>query len=114
MTTAVAKETSKFVEPVNGKLTVPVFGRAGDAKGTVELDAAEFGGKINRQLMHEVVLMFLANQRAGRTGESSGRFTDGKWQADTKRQPLGIRGNEPRRRSGVARSLVEGESAGSH
>ncbi|MCS7272202.1 MAG: 50S ribosomal protein L4 [Gemmataceae bacterium] len=44
---------------------------------TLEIDPAIFGGKINRQLMHEVVLMYLANQRAGthhtlRRGEVAG------------------------------------------
>ena len=29
------------------------------------IDPEDFGGKINRQLLHDVVLMYLANQRAG-------------------------------------------------
>src|SRR5436190_739993 len=36
-----------------------------NSSGTVEIDPADFGGKISRQLMHDVVLMYLANQRAG-------------------------------------------------
>ncbi len=49
----------------------------GDAVGTVEVDPAEFGGTINKQLLHDVVLMHLANQRAGthstlRRGEVAG------------------------------------------
>src|SRR5262249_50057122 len=45
--------------------------------GTVEVDPAEFGGKVNRQLLHDVVVMHLANQRAGthstmRRGEVAG------------------------------------------
>src|SRR5579862_4357464 len=49
----------------------------GQTVGSVELDPAELGGKINKQLLHEVVLMYLANQRAGthstlRRGEVSG------------------------------------------
>src|SRR5580698_11085238 len=47
------------------KIAVPVVDKAGNAKGTVEIDPADFGGKISRQLMHDVVLMYLANQRAG-------------------------------------------------
>ena len=48
-----------------GKISVPVFDTKGAQTGTIEVDAAEFGGKINRQLLHDVVLMYLANQRAG-------------------------------------------------
>jgi large subunit ribosomal protein L4 len=59
------------------RIAVPVLDRAGNQTGTVEIDPADFGGKINRQLMHEAVLMYLANQRAGthhtlRRGEVAG------------------------------------------
>ena len=50
---------------VTEKLTVPVVDKAGASVGSVEIDPAEFGGKISKQLMHEAVLMYLANQRAG-------------------------------------------------
>jgi large subunit ribosomal protein L4 len=50
---------------VKDKITIPVVDRTGAEKGTVEIDPAEFGGKISKQLMHDVVLMYLANQRAG-------------------------------------------------
>ncbi len=58
-------------------LTLNVYNREGNSVGTVEVDPAEFGGKINRQLLHDVVIMHLANQRAGthstlRRGEVSG------------------------------------------
>src|ERR1700730_7573368 len=58
-------------------LKVNVFNRQGDAVGTVDVDPAEFGGEINKQLMHDVVIMYLANQRAGthstlRRGEVAG------------------------------------------
>src|SRR5947207_1950752 len=56
--------TAKLIE-VKDKITIPVVDRTGADKGTVEIDPAEFGGKISKQLMHEVVLMYLANQRAG-------------------------------------------------
>src|SRR2546421_11256279 len=46
-------------------LSLNVFNRQGESIGTVEIDPAEFGGHINRQLLHDVVLMYLANQRAG-------------------------------------------------
>src|SRR6187401_2648737 len=50
---------------VSGPITVPVVNRAGAEVGTVSIDPADFGGKISKQLMHDVVLMYLANQRAG-------------------------------------------------
>ena len=43
-------------------LNLSVVNRQGDSVGTVEIDPAEFGGHINRQLLHDVVLMYLANQ----------------------------------------------------
>ena len=46
-------------------LTLNVYNRRGESVGTVEVDPAEFGGEVNRQLLHDVVLMHLANQRAG-------------------------------------------------
>ncbi len=62
---------------VTGKFTVPVVNTSGVSVGTVEIDASEFGGKINKQLLHDVVLMYRANQRAGthstlRRGEVAG------------------------------------------
>lgn len=46
-------------------LTLQVVNRQGEAVGTVEVDPAEFGGAVNKQLLHDVVVMYLANQRAG-------------------------------------------------
>src|SRR6516162_2046988 len=46
-------------------LSLNVVNRQGDAVGTVQIDEAEFGGKVNKQLLHDVVVMYLANQRAG-------------------------------------------------
>jgi len=58
-------------------ITLNVLNRQGDKVGTVDVDPAEFGGEVNKQLLHEVVLMYLANQRAGthstlRRGEVAG------------------------------------------
>src|SRR5437773_12355647 len=58
-------------------LSLQLVNAQGDSVGTVEVDPAEFGGKINKQLLHDVVLMYLANQRAGthstlRRGEVAG------------------------------------------
>lgn len=56
---------SSRVTEVTAKIAVPLVDRTGADKGSVEIDPAAFGGKISRQLMHEAVLMYLANQRAG-------------------------------------------------
>lgn len=58
-------------------LTLNVYNRQGDSVGTVQVDPEEFGGTVNKQLLHDVVLMHLANQRAGthstlRRGEVAG------------------------------------------
>src|SRR4051812_6750930 len=68
---------ARLAEVVSPMLKLNVYNRQGDAVGTVEVDEADFGGKVNRELLHEVVLMHLANQRAGthstlRRGEVAG------------------------------------------
>lgn len=46
-------------------LTVPIVNRQGEKVGEESIDPADFGGKINKQLLHEVVLMHLAARRVG-------------------------------------------------
>ena len=46
-------------------LTVPVYNTSGEQVGEESIDPADFGGKINKQLLHDVVLMHLANRRVG-------------------------------------------------
>jgi large subunit ribosomal protein L4 len=46
-------------------LTIPVFNPAGEHIGEESIDPADFGGKINKQLLHDVVLMHLAARRVG-------------------------------------------------
>ena len=46
-------------------LTVPVYSPAGERIGEETIDPADFGGEINKQLLHEVVLMHLAARRVG-------------------------------------------------
>jgi large subunit ribosomal protein L4 len=58
-------------------ISVKVVNRSGAEVGSLSIDPKDFGGKISRQLMHEVVLMHRANQRAGthstlRRGEVAG------------------------------------------
>jgi len=46
-------------------ISIPVFDHAGAKVGEEQVDPADFGGKVNKQLLHEVVLMHLANRRVG-------------------------------------------------
>ncbi len=46
------------------KLKVDVLNTQGQAVGAVEIDPADFGGSVNKQLLHDVVVMHLANQRS--------------------------------------------------
>src|SRR6185295_5438700 len=71
------EKPAPIVGDVKGPLEVPVFNRTGQQTGTVNVDPADFGGTINKQLLHDAVLMYLANQRAGthstlRRGEVAG------------------------------------------
>jgi large subunit ribosomal protein L4 len=89
-------------------LSLNVVNRAGEAQGTVEIDPAEFGGKINRQLLHEVVLMHLANQRAGthstlRRGEVAGSTKKLFRQKGTGNARVGNRRTNKRKGGGTAK-----------
>src|ERR1700675_2189914 len=58
-------------------LKVNVYNPQGSETGAIEGDPAEFGGEVNKQMLHDVVVMYLANQRAGthstlRRGEVAG------------------------------------------
>ncbi len=46
-------------------LTIPVYNTAGQQVGEESIDPADFGDKINKQLLHDVVLMHLAARRVG-------------------------------------------------
>src|SRR5438477_9339078 len=89
-------------------LSLDVYNRQGESVGKVEIDPAEFGGKINKQLLHEVVLMYLANQRAGthstlRRGEVSGSTKKLFRQKGTGNARVGTRRTNKRRGGGTAK-----------
>jgi large subunit ribosomal protein L4 len=42
-----------------------IYDRSGAEVGTYEIDASELSPRINRQLLHDVVVMYQANQRQG-------------------------------------------------
>src|SRR4051794_26134755 len=46
-------------------LTVPVYNAAGEKVGEESIDPADFGGEVNKQLLHDVVLMHQAARRVG-------------------------------------------------
>ena len=89
-------------------LKVNVVNRQGDTVGTVEVDPAEFGGEINRQLLHDVVAQYLANQRAGthstlRRGEVAGSTKKLFRQKGTGNARVGTRRTNKRRGGGTAK-----------
>jgi large subunit ribosomal protein L4 len=91
-----------------GPLSLNVYNSQGDQTGTVELDPTELGGEINRQLLHEVVLMYLANQRAGthstkRRGEVAGSTKKLFRQKGTGNARVGTRRTNKRRGGGTAK-----------
>jgi large subunit ribosomal protein L4 len=93
---------------VTASITIPVVNRTGAEVGTVTLDPAEFGGKISRQLMHDVVLMYLANQRAGthhtlRRGQVAGSTKKLFRQKGTGNARAGTKRTNKRRGGGTAK-----------
>jgi large subunit ribosomal protein L4 len=89
-------------------LSLNVYNRQGDTVGTLEIDPQDFGGEVNRQLLHEVVLMHLANQRAGthstkRRGEVAGSTKKLFRQKGTGNARVGTRRTNKRRGGGTAK-----------
>ncbi|MBI1831560.1 MAG: 50S ribosomal protein L4 [Planctomycetes bacterium] len=89
-------------------MTLTVLNTQGQAVGTVEVDPAELGGKVNKQLLHEVVLMYLANQRAGthstlRRGEVAGSTKKLFRQKGTGNARVGTRRTNKRRGGGTSK-----------
>src|SRR5437588_3493084 len=102
------REPKIVTADVTGAIAVPVFNARGEQTGSVNVDAAEFGGKINKQLLHDVVLMFEANQRAGthstlRRGEVAGSTKKLFRQKGTGNARVGPRRTNKRRGGGTAK-----------
>jgi large subunit ribosomal protein L4 len=90
------------------KIAVPIVDKAGNVKGSVDIDPADFGGKISRQLMHDVVVMYLANQRAGthstlRRGQVAGSTKKLFRQKGTGNARVGTKRTNKRRGGGTAK-----------
>jgi len=89
-------------------LTLKVVNQKGESVGSVQLDPSEFGGTVNRQLLHDVVLMYLANQRAGthstlRRGEVAGSTKKLFRQKGTGNARVGTRRSNKRKGGGTAK-----------
>ena len=107
-TTTTPEKPAPVVGDVTGTLEVPVFNQTGQQTGTVQVNPADFGGKINKELLHEVVLMYLANQRAGthstlRRGEVAGSTKKLFRQKGTGNARVGPRRTNKRRGGGTAK-----------
>jgi large subunit ribosomal protein L4 len=89
-------------------LTLKVYTRQGESAGTVDIDPDDFGGKVNKQLLHDVVLQYLANQRAGthstlRRGEVAGSTKKIFRQKGTGNARAGTKRTNKRRGGGTAK-----------
>jgi large subunit ribosomal protein L4 len=93
---------------VTAKITLPVHDVKGVQVGTVEVDPDDFGGKISKDLLQEVVLMYLANQRAGthhtlRRGQVAGSTKKLFRQKGTGNARVGTKRTNKRRGGGTAK-----------
>lgn len=89
-------------------ITLPVINPDGEQVSTVEIDPAEFGGTVNRQLLHDAVVMYQANQRAGthkskRRGEVAGSKRKLFRQKGTGNARVGTRRTNKRRGGGTTK-----------
>jgi len=90
------------------KMKVDVLNTQGQPVGAVVIDPADFGGKINKQLLHDVVVMHMANQRAGthstlRRGEVAGSTKKLFRQKGTGNARVGTRRTNKRRGGGTTK-----------
>jgi large subunit ribosomal protein L4 len=108
--TSTATAERPLVLEVAGKITVPVVNIKGEEVGKVEINPNDFSkeGKISRQLLHDVVLMYLANQRAGthstlRRGQVAGSTKKLFRQKGTGNARAGTKRTNKRRGGGTAK-----------
>src|SRR6187549_996940 len=99
---------SDLVTELTSSITVPVVNALGQSVGSETIDPKEFGGEINKQLLHEVVLMYRANQRAGthstlRRGQVAGSTKKLFRQKGTGNARAGTRRTNKRRGGGTAK-----------
>lgn len=88
-------------------ISVPVKDMAGNEVGTYEFDPAELASAINKQLLHDVVVMYEANRRVGTSATRSRGMVAGSTkklyrQKGTGRARMGPRRSPVRRGGGHA------------
>jgi len=83
-------------------VSLPVFDRSGAQVGSYELDPAALAPKINKQLMHDAVVMYLANKRQGSAKTKSRGEVAGSSQKMYRQKGTG-RARAGTKRSGVRR-----------
>lgn len=91
-------------------ISVPVHDLAGKQVGTYEFDPADLAGEINKQLLHDVVVMYETNKRQGtvrtkRRGEVAGSTKKIYKQKGTGRARMGPKRSPIRRGGGHAHAL---------
>jgi large subunit ribosomal protein L4 len=101
---AASEMTIEYTSPI----TVPVVNAQGQSVGSETVDPKEFGGSISKQLLHDVVLMYRANQRAGthstlRRGEVAGSTKKLFRQKGTGNARAGTKRTNKRRGGGTAK-----------
>src|SRR5207253_10538981 len=89
-------------------ISLDIVNRQGEKVGSVDVDPADFGGAVNKQLLHDVVVMHLANQRAGthstlRRGEVAGSTKKLFRQKGTGNARVGPRRTNKRKGGGTAK-----------
>src|SRR6186997_1422284 len=89
-------------------IKLDVFNHKGETVGNIEINPDDFGGKINRQLLHDVVLMHEANRRQGthhtlRRGEVAGSTKKLFRQKGTGNARIGTKRTNKRRGGGTAK-----------
>jgi large subunit ribosomal protein L4 len=89
--------------------TLPVYDMSGNKVGDYEIDPAKIAPKVSKQLLHDVVVMYLANQRQGSNktksrGEVSGSTKKMYKQKGTGNARMGAKRTPVRRGGGHAKS----------
>lgn len=90
-------------------VTLPVFDMAGNKVGDYEIDPASIAPKVSKQLLHDAVVMYLANNRQGSNktksrGEVSGSTKKMYKQKGTGNARMGAKRTPVRRGGGHANS----------
>ncbi len=100
--------TNATTEMISEPIQLPVVNKDGASLETIVIDPSEFGGKINRTLLHEAILMYQTNQRAGthstlRRGEVAGSTKKLFRQKGTGNARVGTKRTNKRRGGGTAK-----------